>query len=146
MLRAEGFREAIGGQASMKIVDSLPGDWLYDRARDAFARWLPAHPEVDCVFAHNDEMARGAYDAACAAGREGELLITGVDAIKGQGLSMVMQGKLAATILKPSAGRPAASQVMAILDGEPILDRLVLQTSLLRSNERIRAWQQQRRA
>lgn len=145
-LRAQGFREALAGHPRMRIVDTLPGDWMYDKARDALARWLPAHPEVDGIFAHNDEMARGAFDAARAAGRERTLLITGVDAIKGEGLSMVAQGKLAATILKPSAGRPAASQVMAILDGEPILDRLVLQTSLLRSNERIREWQGQRSA
>jgi ABC-type sugar transport system substrate-binding protein len=146
VLRGRGFREALAGHPQMRIVETLDGDWLYGRAREAFARWLPAHPEVDCVFAHNDEMARGAWEAACAVGREGSLLITGVDAIKGQGLSMVMQGKLAATIINPSAGRPAAAQLLSILDAEPILERTLLQTSLLRSNERIREWQRQRGA
>jgi ABC-type sugar transport system substrate-binding protein len=140
-LRSKGFRDVIAGHPRVHILGTLSGDWRYDRARDALAAWLPQHPEVDCVFAHNDEMARGAWDAAQALRRVDDLLITGVDAIKGQGLSMVMQGKLAATLINPSAGRPAAAQLLALLDGEPILDRTLLQTSLLRSNERVRAWQ-----
>jgi ABC-type sugar transport system substrate-binding protein len=141
VVRGQSFREALAGHPQMRIVETLTGDWLYARAREAFARWLPAHPEVDCVFAHNDEMARAAWEVACEQGRQEQLLITGVDAIKGQGLSMVMQGKLAATIINPSAGRPAATQLLAVLRGEPVLERTLLQTSLLRSNERIRSWQ-----
>ncbi len=144
--RSQGFREVIAGHAGMHIVETLTADWLYARARELLLRWLPAHPEVDCVFAHNDEMARGAWDAAGELGCRERLLITGVDAIKGQGLSMVLQAKLAASLINPSAGRPAADQLLALLAGEPILERTVLQTSLIRSNERIRAWQAQRGA
>lgn len=140
-LRSRGFRDVVAAHPGVRILDTLTGDWRYDRARDALSAWLPHHPEVDCVFAHNDEMARGAWDAAQALGRVDDLLITGVDAIKGQGLSMVMHGKLAATIINPSAGRPAAAQLLALLAKEPILERTMLRTSLLRSNERIRGWQ-----
>lgn len=139
--RSLGFREAIAGHAGMRVVETLTADWLHARAHELALKWLPGHPEVDCVFAQNDEMARGAWDAACALGREDELLITGVDAIKGQGLSMVLQGKLAASLINPSAGRPAAMQLLALLAGEPTLDRTILQTSLIRSNERVRTWQ-----
>jgi ABC-type sugar transport system substrate-binding protein len=141
VLRSRGFREALAGHPGMRVVETLACDWQYARAREALARWLPAHPEVDGVFAQNDEMARGAFDAARALGREEELLITGVDAIKGQGLSMVTHGQLAATLINPSAGRPAADQLLAALAGEVTLPRVMLRTSLLRSNERVRAWQ-----
>lgn len=143
-LRDGGFREVLAAHPGMHLLDTLTGDWLYARARELAARWLPAHPRVECVFAQNDEMARGAWDAARALGREEDLLITGIDAIRGQGLSLVMQGKLAATLINPSAGRPAATQVLALIAGDPILEQTVLQTSLLRSNERIRAWQDRR--
>lgn len=139
--RSQGFREALAGHPGMRIVEALGADWLYARARELALRWLPGHPEVDCVFAHNDEMARGAWDAACALGREDELLVTGVDAIKGQGLSMVLQGKLAASLMNPSAGRPAALELLSILAGEPTLERTILHPSLIRSNERVRTWQ-----
>lgn len=144
--RSRGFREVIGGHPGLRILETLTADWLYGRARELALAWLPGHPEADCVFAQNDEMARGAWDAACALGRQDELLITGVDAIKGQGLSMVLQGKLAASLMNPSAGRPAALQLLALLAGEPTLDRTVLQTSLIRSNERVRTWQLARAA
>ena len=57
---------------------------------------------------------------------------------------MVMQGKLAATLMNPPPGRPTALNLLALLAGEPCLERTILQTSLFRSNERIRAWQERR--
>ncbi len=144
--RSAGFREAIAG-TRVRILESLVGNWLHAQARDELARLLPRLPRLDGVFAQNDEMARGAWDAARQAGRADDLLITGIDALKGEhGLQLVMQGKLAATLLNPIPGRPAADALVAILAGEPCLPRTVLQTSLFRSHERIRAWQAARKA
>jgi ABC-type sugar transport system substrate-binding protein len=144
--RSEGFRRAIAG-SQVRIAHPIVGNWVYSQAREEFARLLPRLPRLDGVFAQNDEMARGAWDAAQEAGRAHELLITGIDALKGQhGLQLVMQGKLAATLLNPNPGRPAATALLAILAGEPYLPRVVLQTSMFRSHERIRAWQEARRA
>jgi ribose transport system substrate-binding protein len=144
--RSEGFRQAIA-TSRIRIVESVEGNWVYAQAREEFARLLPRLPRLDGVFAQNDEMARAAWDVADAAGRAQELLITGIDALKGEhGLQLVMQGKLAATLLNPIPGRPAASALLSILAGEPCLPRIVLQTSIFRSHERIRAWQEARRA
>ncbi len=144
--RSEGFREAIAG-SNVRVTHSVVGNWVYAQARDEFARLLPRLPRLDGVFAQNDEMARAAWDAAREAGRVDELLITGIDALKGEhGLQLVMQGKLAATLLNPVPGRAAAGALLAILGGEPCLPRIVLQTSMFRSHERIRAWQEARRA
>jgi ABC-type sugar transport system substrate-binding protein len=144
--RSAGFREAVA-RSQIRIVQSLVGNWVYSQAREEFARLLPRLPRLDGVFAQNDEMARAAWDVAHEAGRADELLITGIDALKGEhGLQLVMQGKLAATLLNPNPGRPAASALLAILSGEPCLPKIVLQTSMFRSHERIRAWQEARRA
>jgi ABC-type sugar transport system substrate-binding protein len=144
--RSEAFREATAG-SQIRIVQSLIGNWVYSQAREEFARVLPRLPRLDGVFAQNDEMARAAWDAANEVGRAHELLITGIDAARGEhGLQLVMQGKLAATLLNPNPGRPAASALLTILAGEPCLPRIVLQTSMFRSHERIRDWQEARRA
>ncbi len=144
--RSAGFREATAG-SHVRIVESVVGNWVYDQAREELARLLPRLARLDGVFAQNDEMARAAWDAAQEAGRADELLITGIDALKGEhGLQLVMQGKLAATLLNPIPGRAAASALLAILAGEPCLPRIGLQTSMFRSHERIRAWQEARRA
>lgn len=143
--RSEGFREAIAG-TGVRVVQSLVGNWLYSLAHQELARLLPGLPRLDGVFAQNDEMARGALDAASEAGRTDELLVTGVDALKGErGLQLVMEGKLAATLLNPVPGRQAAAALLAALEGRECAPRTVLQTSLFRSPERIRAWREHRK-
>ena len=145
--RSEGFREAIAHRPGIRLLESVVGSWLYTRARDEFGRVLLRHPRIDGVFAQNDEMARGAWDAAHAAGREEEMLITGIDALRGErGLQLVLQGKLAATLINPPPGRAAADALLAVLRGEPCMQRTVLQTSMFRSKDRIKAWQEARRA
>lgn len=145
--RSEGFREAIAHRPGIRLLESVVGSWLYTRARDEFGRVLLRHPRIDGVFAQNDEMARGAWDAAHAAGREEEMLITGIDALRGErGLQLVLQGKLAATLINPPSGRAAADALLAVLRGEPCMQRTVLQTSMFRSKDRIKAWQEARRA
>jgi ABC-type sugar transport system substrate-binding protein len=140
--RSAGFREAISGSPGVRIVESIVGSWLYSRAREAFAEALAQLPRIDGVFAQNDEMARGAWDAAAAAGRTEEMIITGIDALRGEhGLQLVIQGKLAATLINPPPGRAAALALLSVLRGEPVMKRTLLQTSMFRSNERIRAWQ-----
>jgi ABC-type sugar transport system substrate-binding protein len=144
--RSEGFRQALAG-SKVRIVESVVGNWLHADAREEFTKVLARLPRIDGVFAQNDEMARGAWDAAEAVGRAGEMLFTGVDALKGgQGLQLVMQGKLAASLLKPVPGQATASALLAILGGEPCLPRYVLQTSLFRSHEALRAWREARKA
>jgi ABC-type sugar transport system substrate-binding protein len=144
--RSAGFREAIAPYPGIRVVESLVGNWLYARSREAFAAALARLAHLDGVFAQNDEMARGAWDAASAVGRAEGLLITGIDALRGEhGLQLVIQGKLAATLINPPPGRAAAQALLAILGGEPVLKRTILQTSMFRSNERIRAWQVARR-
>lgn len=98
------------------------------------------------MFAQNDEMARGAWDAAAAAGREHEMLITGIDAIRGEnGIRMVMQGCLAATFINPSPGPAAVDALLVTLSGGRCLEKRLLRTSPLRSPGRIRAWQAARK-
>jgi ribose transport system substrate-binding protein len=144
--RSAGFREAIAS-TSVRIVGSVEGKWLADAARAEFGRVLDRCPRLDGVFAHNDEMACGAWDAAVSVGREDELLITGIDALRGnRGLQMLIQGRLAATVMNPSPGPAAAEALLALLRHEPFMAQTIRRTALLRSNERIRCWQARRSA
>jgi len=144
--RAAGFRRAISDQPRMRIIESCAGDWYYDLARESFASVLERHPHIDAVFAQNDEMARGALDAAAAVSREEALLVTGVDAVPGAfGIKLISRGRLAASCLNPPSGKQAALALLAALDGEPFQARTLLPTSILRSNDRIQSWQARRR-
>ena len=72
---------------------------------------LAAHDHIDLVYAHNDPMAMGAYLAAKAKGREGEMKFVGIDGLPGLdgGRQMVADGKLSATFVYPdrAAARPS---------------------------------------
>jgi ABC-type sugar transport system substrate-binding protein len=140
--RSAGFREALAQTPGMRIVESCSGNWLYEPARREFSRILAHRARIDAVFAHGDEMARGAWEAAAEAGREQEMLIAGIDAIRGErGIQMVRQGRLAATFINPSPGKAAVEAVAVTLAGGTCLPRRLLFTSPFRSLERIRAWQ-----
>jgi len=145
--RSRGFREAIAATPDVRVVESCTAGWRRDRAQDQMIRLLENHPHLDGVFAQNDEMAVGAWEAAVRAGRAEELLITGIDALRGEnGLHLVMQGRLAATLINPSPARAAVDALHAVLAGERCLERTLLQTSLLRSGIRISAWKAYREA
>jgi ribose transport system substrate-binding protein len=146
--RSEGLRAAFADHPKIRIVEECVGGWLYARAFREFAAVLTRHPRLDGVMAQNDEMARAAYDAAAAVKREHEMLFTGVDALRGElgGLKLVMQGKLAATIVYPSSGGKAALALRAALSGQTEVPKILLKTSLFRSNECVREWRQRRRS
>ena len=54
---------------------------------------LLAQPDAQAVFAHSDEIALGAIAAIESAGRTGELLVCGVDAMP-EALNAMRAGKL----------------------------------------------------
>jgi ribose transport system substrate-binding protein len=59
--------------------------WLEPEARKEMESALARFPQIDCVYAHNDPGAHGAYLAAKAAGREKEMLFVGIDALPHEG-------------------------------------------------------------
>jgi ribose transport system substrate-binding protein len=58
---------------------------------------LEAYPDIDAVFAQNDEMALGAIEAIKAAGKLGKIIVVGFDAIP-DAIEAVKKGEMAATI------------------------------------------------
>lgn len=80
---------------------------------------LAAHPNVQAVFAQNDEMALGALRAVQAAGKK--VLIVGFDGTK-DGIAAVERGKLAATVAQqPSLiGALGVETASKVLKGEKV--------------------------
>ena len=142
--RSAGFREALAGRSEMRILDSCIGNWKYTDALRGFTLLLARHERIDGVFAQNDEMARAALDAAARAGREAEMLIVGIDALPSS-IRLVAQARLAATFINPSPGKDAVYALLAILNGEPCMEKMLLKTWPFRSNFRVEAWQKRYR-
>jgi ribose transport system substrate-binding protein len=76
--RVQGFREVIAQYPEIEIVKDVNGDGLRDRAMQAAADVLQAHPDLDGIFAINDDSALGALDAVEDFNRS-EVIIVGYD-------------------------------------------------------------------
>ena len=77
--RVKGFKKAVAKNPNMKIVSDLNGQGLRDKALTAATNMLNAEPELDAIFAINDDSAMGALTAAEELGR-GNVIIIGYDA------------------------------------------------------------------
>ena len=91
--RGQGFH--LIADKELNVVASQSAD--FDRAKGLTVaeNILQAHDNVQAIFAQNDEMALGAYEAAKSAGKN--IIIVGFDGSQ-DGLKSVKNGQLSATV------------------------------------------------
>jgi ribose transport system substrate-binding protein len=123
--RNSGFREAIAG-SGLEIIFEADMKWLEPDARKEMESALSRFDKINCVYAHNDPGAHGAYLAAKAAGREKEMVFVGIDALPQEGVAYVQQGLLDATFQYPTGGAEAIDSALKILAGQPVPKELTL--------------------
>lgn len=92
--RGEGFKQAVQAH-KFEILASQPADFDRTKGLNVMENLLTAQPNVQAVFAQNDEMALGAIRAVQAANKS--VLIVGFDGTD-DGVKAVKSGKLGATI------------------------------------------------
>ena len=74
--RVEGFEEAIEG-SGIEILGMEHGNWNRDDSFEVMQDFLSKYPEIDAVWASDDDMAVGALAAIEAAGRTDEMWVLG---------------------------------------------------------------------
>jgi ribose transport system substrate-binding protein len=111
--RKRGFDERIAGDDRFTIVASRSGDFSRDEGRKVMETLLQAHPDVNIVYAHNDEMAIGAIQALEAAGRKpGEdVLVVSIDGTR-DALQAIIDGKMGVTVESSPFFGPLACETM----------------------------------
>jgi ribose transport system substrate-binding protein len=77
--RVQGFKNAVAKYPGMEIVADVNGEGVRDKAMQAAADVLQAHPDLNGIFGINDDSALGALDAVQQFNRPG-LSIVGYDA------------------------------------------------------------------
>jgi ribose transport system substrate-binding protein len=123
--RDNGFREGIAG-SGIDVIFDADMKWLEPDARKEMESALARFNQIDCVYAHNDPGAHGAYLAAKAAGREKEMKFVGIDALPQEGVAYVRQGILDATFQYPTGGAEAIDTALKILQGENVPKEITL--------------------
>jgi ribose transport system substrate-binding protein len=74
--RVEAFQQAIEG-SGIEILGMEHGNWNRDDAFAVMQDFLSRHPEIDAVWASDDDMAVGALEAINQAGRQDEMWVLG---------------------------------------------------------------------
>lgn len=93
--RGEGFGQATAAH-KFTVLASQPADFDRTKGLNVMQNLLTAHPDVQAVFAQNDEMALGALRALQTAGKT-DVLVVGFDGTA-DGVKAVEGGKLGATV------------------------------------------------
>ncbi|WP_194436422.1 ribose ABC transporter substrate-binding protein RbsB [Vibrio fluminensis] len=116
--RGEGFMKAVKG-SEMDLLASQPADFDRTKGLNVMENLLAANPNVQAVFAQNDEMALGALRAVQASGKD--VLIVGFDGTD-DGIAAVNRGKLGATIAQQPdlIGALGVETAAKVLKGEQV--------------------------
>ncbi len=134
--RGEGFKSVIDENSGMEIVASQSGNFNRAEGQNVTEQILGGNPDLDAVYAHNDEMAIGAIQALKDAGRKpGEdVTVVSVDGTR-DALQAIIDGDLGATVeTNPRFGPLAFDTAERFLTGEQIPTKITVQDRLFDKN------------
>ncbi len=131
--RSLGFHQVIDKFGNIEFCGAIEGDWEKESVTESFREMLLRTGPVDYVFAHNDRMAKGAWEVARNLGIENNIKIIGVDGLNGPngGIQLVKDGMLAATILYPTGGDEAIKTALGLLNNEDVPKNIILNTTVI---------------
>ncbi|MEA1975590.1 MAG: ribose ABC transporter substrate-binding protein RbsB [Bacillota bacterium] len=92
--RGKGFNDAIE-DTGIEVVSKQTANFDRTEGLNVMENILQGQPEIDAIFAHNDEMALGAMVAIKSSGRD--ILVVGFDAT-GDALKSIENGEMTATV------------------------------------------------
>ncbi len=94
--RSKGFHSVVDRFEGLEMVAQQSADFDRAKALEVLEAVLQSNPEIDAVFAGNDAMAMGAYQALVAAGKAERVKVFGFDGADDV-VRLISEGKIAAT-------------------------------------------------
>ncbi len=125
--RKSGFAEVIGADPKFKIIASQTGDFTRAKGKEVMEAFLKAHPDIDVLYAHNDDMGLGAIEAIEGAGKVPgkDIKIITVDAVK-DGMQALADGKINYIVeCSPLLGPQLMDLAKKVVAGESVPARVV---------------------
>ena len=127
--RGEGFHQV--ADKSLQVAASQTANFNRAEGMTVMENILQSDGTIKGVFAHNDEMARGAVEAVAASGKD--IKIVGFDATD-DAQKAVKDGKMAATVAqKPDKmGETAIGTAVKIMAGETVEKSIPVEVELIK--------------
>lgn len=128
--RGKGFDDEIKTAAGITLLAKQPADFDRAKGMKVMENLLQANPEIQAVFAQNDEMALGAMEAIKAVKRE--VLVVGFDATA-DAVKAVNNGDMLATVAqKPKdMGKVSVETAQKLMNGETVPESIPVALELI---------------
>ncbi|MFL1381965.1 MULTISPECIES: ABC transporter substrate-binding protein [unclassified Nocardiopsis] len=126
--RTEGFKERIEAEApGIEIVFEQSGDFTREGGQSVTEQLVQSDPDIDAIYAQNDEMGIGAVTALEGAGKEpGDVRIVTIDGTRGA-VEYIIDGWIHAVIeSNPRFGPLAFEAAEAFGAGEEVGTNLII--------------------
>jgi ribose transport system substrate-binding protein len=123
--RLAGFRDAIAKAPGVKCIAVQPANSERALGMSIMENYLTSHPDLQAVFATNDQMALGAVEAIAAHKMTGKVAVVGVDATS-EAIRAVVAGKLAGDVaMHPEVlGRDSVEAAYRAAKHQPVDNRI----------------------
>lgn len=126
--RVEAFQAAIEG-SGIEVLDMQHGNWNRDDAFKVMQDFLSRFPEIDAVWAADDDMAIGALEAIAQANRQDQMWVVG-----GAGMKEIIQRmmnndpQLPVNVTYPPAQISTAIELTALglVSSTPVSGRFII--------------------
>ena len=131
--RTTGWANILGSDPKFKTLASQTGDFTRDGGKKVMEGFLAAYPNIDLVYAHNDDMGLGAIEAIEAAGKVPgkDIKIVTIDAVKA-GMEALSAGKINFIVeCSPLLGEQLFQASSAVLAGQEIPARVITVRGIL---------------
>ncbi|MBU3028915.1 ABC transporter substrate-binding protein [Paracoccus marinaquae] len=131
--RVEAFQAALDG-SEIEILDMQHGNWNRDDAFTVMQDYLSKYPEIDAVWAADDDMAIGVMEAIAAANRTEEMWVIGGAGMK-EVVKRIMEGdpQLPVNVTYPPALISSAIEMTALrfVSNAPMTGRFIISSQLI---------------
>ncbi|MBG9986363.1 substrate-binding domain-containing protein [Facklamia sp. DSM 111018] len=130
--RSEGFNSIISENPDMEIVSQQSANFDRAEALTVMENILTANPEINGLYAANDEMLLGAMEAIEAAGRTDEIIVIGCDGLD-ETLEGIKGGSINATVAEPPyfLGESILKVAYDHLEGKKIEEMVLLDNEVV---------------
>jgi len=131
-LRIQGFKDQLKTYPEFQLVASQPGNWDRLTALNATSNILRQHPDLVGIYANNDGMALGVYEAVKNAGDGDKVAVVGTDGIR-EAKKSIGSGAMRATVAEfpIEEGRLGVTVALRLLGCQPIPPWIVSPAAVL---------------
>lgn len=131
--RVEAFQKALEG-SDKQILDMQHGNWNRDDAFKVMQDYLAKYPEIDAVWAADDDMAVGVLEAIAQAGRQDQMVVVGGAGMKDM-VKRIMDKdpQLPVNVTYPPALISSAIEMTALhfVSNAPMAGRYIIRSQLI---------------